>query len=442
MTDSPPGRRLDTWKEVAAYLKRDVSTVRRWEAREGLPVHRLTHASRDSILAYTHELDAWQQSRRRVRRPDPSPAPAPQPAARGLQSPAAIAAAIGLAVAVIASAGLVLFPGQGREPLDGISRSRSAAREVANRFYLRGRDRMESRDRAGFTLAIADFREAVARDPEFARAYAGLADAYSLLAFYRMRPAQEAFEEARVAVLMALKLDDGLAEAHTSLAGLLAYHDWNWVESEREYRQAIALDPSFAPARHWYSNCLSLLGRHDEAIQQARRAVDLKPLSLITLTGALGNAYVQANQDDAAERQYQSALEFDPRFGNAHAGLASLYWGRGQLLEARREMAMAASLHDNPNWAAKVAALDAALGNPDEARRQLSRLEQQADRITPLSLATIYAQLGDHEQALDLLERAMNEGDPELPAAKIEPGLAPLRTDARFEAILRRMNLM
>ncbi|HEY6986131.1 MAG TPA: tetratricopeptide repeat protein, partial [Rhodanobacteraceae bacterium] len=381
-------------------------------------------------------------SRSRLRVRTPPTAASVQPPAPSQRSGVSIALTVALITVVMLSAGLVWLNRPANASRPGAVEARATANQAANRFYLRGRQRMEARDRAGLTLAVADFREAVARDPGFARAYAGLSDAHSLMGYYRMRPGRDAFEAAREAAMMALTLDDTLAEAHVSLAGLLAYYDWDWAGGEREYRRAIDLDPSFAPARHWYANCLSLMGRHDEAIEQARQAVALQPLSLITLTGALGNAYVQAGHDDQAVEQFRAALEFDQKFGNAHAALALVYWRHGRLQEARQEMAAAASLGGNPNWAARVAALDAALGQHDDARRQLAALQRDPDTLTPVSLATVYLQLGDREHALEILERAIAARDPDLPSAKTEPGLSGLRTDVRFEAILRRMNLL
>ena len=344
----------------------------------------------------------------------------------------------GLALGLLIVAGLALAQ---RSAESSSALKTGTSNLAAYRFYLQGRQRMEARTPAAFTAAVSDFRDAILGDPEFARAYAGLADALSLMGYYRFRAAREAFEDARAAAERSLKLNDTLAEAHTALAGLLAYHDWDWAGAEREYRRAIELDPSFAPSRHWLSNILGLLGRHDEAIVEAQRAVDLEPISLITLTGALGHAYLAAGRYDEAGAQFRAAIALNPEFGNAHYSMSQLHWRLGQLHDARQAMQTAASLADNPNWSARVAALEAALGNTSVARSMLESLERQPDRLTPLSRATVYAQLGDEERALTILEAAADARDPELPALKIEVALTPIRHHPRFQALLRRMNL-
>lgn len=438
-----PGRRLDSWKEIAAYVNRDVSTVRRWEKRERLPIHRQAHASRDSVFAFTEEIDSWVESRQRL---TPSLAPPTETVESGRSGrhvplAAAVALAIAIGFMLAASAGSAIPDRSFRQLLTASSAGPGTVSQSALRFYLRGRQRMESRNPQGFASALTDFREAITRDPGFAKAYAGLADAHSLMGYYRFQPPREAFEAARAAALMALKLDDSLAEAHASLAGLMASYDWDWSGAEREYRRAIELDPSFAAARHGYANCLSLMGRHDEAIAQAREAAGLQPLSLIILTGALGNAYTQAGQYEQAASQYRSAIELDNNFGNAHASLGLLYWRQGRLTEARQELQVAASLVDNPSWVARLAALQASMGEPEEARRLRDTFERQPDRVSPSALALIYLHLGDREQAIMILERASDARDPDLPSVKTEPGLEEIRNEPRVAALLRRMRL-
>jgi tetratricopeptide (TPR) repeat protein len=434
---------------VAAYLNRDVSTVRRWERREGLPIHRLRHESRDSIFADTAEIDAWLQGRNRVQHGAPAVPDVPIVAAwhaspllevRSGRRFSRTATWLSLGLAFV----LVMVPVSLRDRSDA-STTEAKARLTRNadalRFYLRGRQEMDNRNREGFTAAVEDFRQAIAKDPEFAMAFTGLADAHSLMGYYRFRPPAEANDEARIAALHALKLDDTLAEAHTSLAGLLAYNDWNWSEAEREYLRAIELNPSHAPARHWYANNLSLQGRHEDAIAQARAAADLQPLSLIILTGALGHAYTFAGRYEDAAAVYRSALEHDRRFANAHYGLAKLYWRQGRLTDARQSMQRAVDLDSRADWTAVLAALDAALGDREPARALLATLERDPEAISAISFATVHAQLGQVEQALTVLERALEQRDPTLPSTKDDPGLDPIRGQPRFEAILRRINL-
>jgi serine/threonine-protein kinase len=442
------GKRLDSWKEVATYLNRDVSTVRRWERHEGLPIHRQRHTTRDSVYADTGEIDAWLESRRRAESapgsapsdPEFGRATTPERTQPRRLSRTTIAVSIALSLGLVMLSGVVSFHDQSAA---SISRNRPhlTRNAAANRLYLTGRRQMESRTPADLAAAVDYFLQATVKDPEFALAYTGLADAHSLMSYYHFRPPREAYEDARTAVLHALKLDDTLAAAHTSLAGLLAHHEWNWGAADREYRRAIELDPDYAPARHWYANILSLMGRHEDAIAQARTAADLQPLSLILLCGGLGHAYAAAGRYAEAAEQYHSALEVDSGFAPARAGLASLYWRQGRLHEAVHEMEIAVELGQNRSWSVDLAALRAALGDPEPARTMLATVDEEPDAITPIAVATLYAHVGDAERALTVLERALDEGDPTLPGVNIDPGLGPLRGQPRFEAILRRLNL-
>jgi Tfp pilus assembly protein PilF len=185
-------------------------------------------------------------------------------------------------------------------------------------LYLKGRYFWNKRTPEGFEEAIKYFQQAIAKDPDYARAYAGLADCYALLPGYTMTiPQTEALPKARAAALKALQLDERLAEAHTSMALIAENYDWDWQTAEKEYRRAIELNPNYATAHHWYAEYLTWNGRFDEALRESERARQLDPLSLII---AADNAMIfyYSRQYDRAEKGFNAVLEMEPTFPRAH----------------------------------------------------------------------------------------------------------------------------
>lgn len=238
----------------------------------------------------------------------------------------------------------------------------------------------------------------------------------------------------------ALELDDRLAEAHASRAHLLVY-EWDWRETEREFKRAIELNPGYAAARHWYANYLTLMRRHGEAIAQARRAVELEPLSLSVNAGALGNAYLQAGRVDEAIEQLRKVLELNPGFGGARHALGLAYARKGMYVEALTQMQLAAQLGERKTWTAHVGALRAAMGQKDEARKILAELEAGPEGVSPVALASLCVAVGRVDQAFKWLEEGYERRDADFPSLNIEPGLKPLRADPRFQDLLRRAGL-
>ena len=192
-----------------------------------------------------------------------------------------------------------------REPA-GLT-SRYSQNAGAYEVYLRGRYHWKKRTPEDFRRAVNEFSQVIEMDPTYAPAYAGLADSYTLMGyFYNLIPFDEARVRARAAATKALELDQSLAEAHMSMAGVLEFEQWDWAGAEQEYRRAIQLTPNYASAYHWYANNLSIRGRHDEAIEQGTRAVELDPLSPIVHV-ALGHAYYLAGRHDEAIEQLQKS---------------------------------------------------------------------------------------------------------------------------------------
>jgi serine/threonine protein kinase/tetratricopeptide (TPR) repeat protein len=316
--------------------------------------------------------------------------------------------------------------------------------DQAYRDYLKGRYFWNQRTKDGLYKAIEYFRQAIGRDPTYALAYSGLADAYSTLGvyYYQFAPPGEAFPPAREAALKALDLDPSLGAAHASLAYVLLHYDWDWAAAGREFRRALELGPADVDARHSYSHYLLALGRFDESLAEARRAVDQDPLSPMMSTH-LGEHYYLARQPDLAVEQLKRALELSPRFPAAHVLLGEVYEYRKVYGDAEREFrATTGAFASTSRVRAALARLHAQEGRRAEALRELEDLA--ADRsgayVAPHDLAWGYAALGDVDRAMDWLERAYAERSSALVYVRIEPLFDPLRGDRRFADLVRRMD--
>jgi len=585
-----PEPRLDSWKAIAAHLNRDVSTVRRWEKREGLPVHRHLHHKLGSVYAFPSEIDRWWQGRRGgVELGERGEEPIDQRAGDGRSPAVSIAAERrseryapegrrtlrGLLAALLAvlilgaiaallmgtprpptipegSASIAVLPFQhaavnadadilvdglteaiinslsASSKLKVISRasvfrykgknidSRRVGRELGvravllgrvvqrddrlslvvelvdarddhqlwgmtyerrltdlvglheeiarhvgrtltgrdhagltNRYsqnavvyelYLRGRYHWNKRTPEGFRSAVSEFSQAIEKDPAYAPAYAGLADSYILMGYFdNLISFDEARVKARAAATRALELDDSLAEAHMSMAGVLEYAQWDWAGAEREYRRAIQLAPNYASAYHWYANNLSIRDRHDEAISQGTRAVELDPLSPIVHV-ALGHAYYLAERYDEAIGQMQRALEIEPSFANAHQFLGQVYARKGLHEEAVAEYRQA-DAGERWVWKSALAYLYTRMGRHPEASRIVGDFRTRRPQVSLVTTAALYAAVGERDQPLALLERACDQRDPDISYIKSLPAFESLRGDPAFQALLRRIGL-
>ena len=585
----PHGKRLDSWKAIAEYLNRDVSTVRRWEKQEGLPVHRHLHRKLGSVYAFALEIDDWWKNGHRgeanaggveaeatagaaamASRPGAVQDPRVEGAVRPLFLRAGLVAVAGLAIASLwyglirarpnpapldapdfiavmpiadvtggspdevlvdgLTEGIInglsgvpglkvisrnssfrykgkeIVPGRIGRELGGVhallvgqvhrqddrvilraelidarddshlwgntyerrqagpgaSLQQAVVRDVVRRLtgrepdtshslysrnaevydlYLLGRYHWYKRTADGFTRAIAAFSRAVEEDPTFAPAYAGLADTYTLMGYFSfLIPFEEARAKARAAALQALALDDSLAEAHTSMASVLEFEQWDWAGAEREYQRAIQLAPSYAPAYHWYANNLSIRGRHEEAIAQGRRAVELDPLSPI-LHVALAHAYLVAGRNDEALGQLSKALDLEPQLANAHFFQAMAYIRLGRHDEALAEMLTADRLLDSWVWKACLADLYIRIQRPSDARHIVDAFERRRTHASHVTTAAIHAAVGGRKKALDSLRRACDARDPDIGFVKSLTAFDGLRGDPEFERILRQTGL-
>jgi TolB-like protein/DNA-binding winged helix-turn-helix (wHTH) protein/Flp pilus assembly protein TadD len=316
-----------------------------------------------------------------------------------------------------------------------------ASNPEAHLEYVKGRFFWNKRTEEGLRKSIAYFQSAIDKDPGYALAYAGLADSWVPMAWYAYVRPGEAFPQAKQAVMNALRLDPGLAEAHTTLAFITLYYDWDWAGAEREFRRAIELNPNYANAHHWYAEYLSLLGRHEAAIQESERARDLDPLSSIINTW-VGSRYFCARRYDMAIEQYRSVAERDPSFVPVHLALGQAYEQKAMLQEAIAELRRGVELSGgSPVYVASLAHACGLAGRADEARRLIDELQKLSQRkyVASVDIAAAFLGLGEKNQALTLLEKAVQERSPRLLFLGVDPRFDVLRSDARFQLLAKRV---
>jgi serine/threonine protein kinase/tetratricopeptide (TPR) repeat protein len=312
----------------------------------------------------------------------------------------------------------------------------------AYQLYLKGRYYWNKRTPDNIRKAIEQFRAAADKDPGFALAYVGIADAQMVLLYYTRMSGQDVISQAKANATRALEIDDSLAEAHASL-GIINNLSWNWAESEKEFKRAIELNPNYATARHWYSRYLRNLGRSDEALTQIRQAHETDPLSLAINDNLAENLMEQGDLNSAIE-QCMRSIELDPNYWAAHRTLASAYLKQGRKAEALVEAQKADKLLNNESVSLKTLGyVQAVLGNRKEALAIVKQLEerypkQQADGR---DIAEVYAGLGEKDQAFAWLERDFQRHDHSLAQLRLEAGLVPISDDPRFKDLLRRMGM-
>lgn len=318
-----------------------------------------------------------------------------------------------------------------------------ATNSEAYKLYLQGRYYWNKRTAEDFQKGIQSFEEAIKKDPNYAPAYSGLADCYSLLNVYNAGPATDSASKAKEAARQALKLDESLAEAHASLAFVLYRFDWDWAAAEREFRRAIELKPEYATAHQWYSAMLAASGRFDEANAEASRAHDLEPFSL-TINSDVGRHLYYASKYDQAMAVHRKTLEMDRNFARAHYELGYVLTQTGKQDEAVQEFQQALALDKGATGAlAGLGYAHAAAGQRKQAEQILQQLNEQARQryVSPYYLAVVYAGMGERDRALENLEKAAAERFNWVVFIKVEPKLNGLATDPRFQALLRRMGL-
>lgn len=336
---------------------------------------------------------------------------------------------------------VITIPGRGYRFAAGVREATPAQdNHQAEQLYLRGRHFLNKRLTSALGDAITAFLEATDQDPAFAPAWVGLADAYALLSLYGASMPRDVFPKSKAAAEAALRLDPALAEAHNSLGVVELFYEWNWEAAEKSFRRAVELNPAYGDAHQRHGLFLTVMGRFDEARAAMARAEAADPLSRISATIAAYPAYY-SRQFDEAVRQLRRVIHVDPNFSMAHFRLGLTYAEIGRFDESIAELEAAMRLSNDRDVTAALGRVRAMMGIRAGAERAIGELgERSKDTfVSPYALSVIYAALGDHARALDLLEQAFEEKSYWIIYLNVDPALDPLRNDPRFTALCRRV---
>ena len=303
-----------------------------------------------------------------------------------------------------------------------------SASPEAYELYLKGRYFWGKRTKAGLEQGISYFEQAIHSDPNFALAYAGLADSYNLLDDWGKTAPRDSFPKARAAAEKAIALDDSLAEAHVSLAMVRAAYDWDWNGAEQEFRRAIDLNPNYATARQWYGLLLASLGHFSEAEVEVRRAQQLEPLSPI-INMAVAEVFTWERRYDDAVAEYKKIIALDPSFSGAYGNLAEVYAQKHMYSEALSTWKQKCTLTGEMDYAREMNKLYERSGYPGILRAELNydlAARSSGEYSNPVGIAEAYAALGDTPHALEWLQKAYEEHS---------SGMQFLNTDAHFDSL-------
>jgi eukaryotic-like serine/threonine-protein kinase len=312
----------------------------------------------------------------------------------------------------------------------------------AYQFYLQGRYHWNKRTLEDMQQAIDFFGQAIMRDPKYALAYAGQADAYALLADFNVLPAKEVLPKVKSAADMAISLDPSLAEAHASLAWAL-YHEWDWANAEKEFKKALELNPGYAPAHSAYGDYLVARGRFDDALAELNRAHELDPSSPVTNL-ALGMRFYYARDYPKAIEQCQQTSTAEPLFVPAHVCIGRAYEQKGSYPEAIAELQKALELSGgDTNEVATLGRAYALSGQTKEALKTLTELNMRSQQtyVQPAWVAVIQVAMGDTDQAFGWLEKAFADQSTSLVLLNVDPAFDPVRKDPRFVDLIKRVGL-
>jgi tetratricopeptide (TPR) repeat protein len=533
--------RLDSWKEIANYFRREVRTVQLWEKREGLPVHRHFHKQLGSVFAYRSELDAWNdrvsqkrgESLASIGSPEVKPAldhitirverlrsriageqalcdaieaqaiaalkqlnprrlsietAAPAEGNRNcesspesaLQKPPTgyllrwdmrdHAGALRVNVHLVAfetrsavwsqvyhyqRSEIEAIPGHLADQIVfciwlkvisapvSFSLSRRPEKRSAREAYLKGRYFWKQRNEEGLRKALQCFETAIREDANFPLPYSGLADSLTLLSFYEIVPPAQAMPAARRAALKAIELAPDLAEGHASLADIQFHFDRDWRGADLEYRRAIECNPGYALSYHWYANLLAAKGQHEAAHIAIMHALEIDPVSLITLVWA-GVTSHMAHRFDEAIKHYQSALELDPEFTWAHMYLAQALEQKGDYKRAVHEFENTIKLTGGSNCVlAMKAHAHAVAGDKTSARLILHGLKSSSNRkcMPSYDIAATHAALGESKQMAFWLNRACTERNMKVFTLMQDPRFDQLRHHSEFQQVVDQVGL-
>ena len=428
-----PRDRLESWKEIASYLNRSERTVRRWEEKEGLPVHRQQHDKRGSVYGFTRELDAWRESRRQLMEAEPADTPA-APSVNRWRWPWAAA---GMALVLAAAAGGFWLLTHQNSATTANTPNPEAVRlvELANFSGNAGRVQIQT--------GVRYYQDAIRLDPMYARAWAGLAVAHLVSIWFAEASPRDAVSQAKSEAEQALRLDPRSSQAWRVLAFASHYADWDQTTAEAQFRKAIDLDPQSGVASSWFGDFLVDMRRFDEARISYRQAQEKSPRWLEPVAFA-GNIHLFTGNPDMAIVEYRRTLESEPNFG-----LANHYLGRAYLAKKQYENAIEQLRKSNellgqiPLSMGDLGYGLAVAGKRAEAEAMLSDLMGRRTRgyYPAFPIAQILLGLGRTDAALEWLERAADERHMGFYLPSVDTIYDRVRSHPRFIAVMKRANL-
>jgi len=493
LASSGLGTRLDGWKEIAVYLDRGERTVKRWEKERGLPTHRIPGEGRPSVFAYTTELQEWicssgdegssqidEESRETTVIVESKLASAPLGAAitdaalplhdaqqkasptlhkafPNLRQSIGSLAICGLLLLCLTAASLVLVKWR-RSIVTAAPRnsnvrllpdatlpaSSNLEKVIAHDLYLHGRYEWNQRTPDSLNRAVDNFTQAIVHDPNFAEAYAGLAESYALLRQYSTMPNGEAFSRSLTAARKAVELNDSLPEAHRALAFAEMYGSWDFTNAEKEFHRAIELDPKDPVTRRWYANAFAVPGHFEESIRQMDIAQSLDPTSHTTMADKGWMLFLNGRQDEGI-RILKDVERSVPRFASPHTYLMhvgfelrdySAFLDEGEKMsETRNEPAL------RPIFAA------ARRGYAREGERGLlqalysaAKKSRTNSNVIPTILAKVEVRLGKNQEAMQVLDEEYASHDPDFLAFFSHPSLLSLKGEPHYQALMQKIN--
>jgi tetratricopeptide (TPR) repeat protein len=463
-------RRLDSWKEIASYFDRDERTVKRWEKEKGFPVHRFRESSGARVFAFTDELTQWMNSPASMEEPRLEQEHGSRPVApveaiaprRVRPWKVQVLAAASILAALVGVGLLHAYRRRSSQPVlaseaaaspTSANASASAPGSVrvagvdpaARDLYLQGRYHWDKRTPADLNRAVGYFNQAVARDPNYAPAYVGLANCYILLREFAAMPSEEAFPQALLAARKAVELDDSSAEAHNALAMVTFYWNWEAKEAEQEFRRAIELDPSYVTAHHWYATFLMVLGGLPEALEQINRAQQLDPASTPILADKAHMLAINGDREQAISLLKQVAAS-QPAFFSTHQYLSYIYLDDQDYPKYLDEARKAAALSGDVHQMAIVSAAEKGYrsGGQQEMLQNILRVQKayfEGGSMPAFAVAESYGRLGNKTEALRYLRTSFQRHEVALASIRISVPLALLHDDPAFRQLVVQAGL-
>jgi len=455
-------RRLDSWKEIAAFFDRDERTVRRWEREKALPVHRLPGSARGRVFAFTDELAHWMNSAGSsevavldLPRRDSSAGASDSDHRRWprRKTPWLYAAVV---LAITAVGGLILLLAS-RHSIQ--TKSASAQPSVASQetppppsinpqaqdLYLKGRYYWNKRTPEDLNRAVDFFTQAIVHDPNYAQAYVGLADSYNLLREFTAMPAEEAFPRALAASRKAVELDPSSAEAHNSLAFVTFYWNWDVPGAEKEFRRALELNPNYVTAHHWYATFLMAIGRLPEALEEIDRAQQLDPSSTPILADK-GLILFHLGKTEESLTLLKQLEEAQPGFYSTHNYLSYIYLRQGDYPNYLAEARKAAQLAHDQRQMTIVNAAERGYrqGGSRQMWNEVLRVQTKmlSDGTIPdYSVAITYARLGDTANALSHLKVSKSRHEASYISIRTDDAFLEMHQDPDFRRLVSQTGL-